>query len=139
MLLAAARTISVAALLATQWACSSTRGPAEIGSVAVDLPGGSTGIGFDDLRFSPTLNRVLAPAGRTGNLDLVDPESGAVRAIGGFSASTAFGGGHEQGTTSADVGLGWVFAIDRSAGKLFAVDVEAQRITTSVALGASPD
>ena len=39
------------------------------------LPGGDGGIGFDDLMFSPALHRVLAPAGRTGKLDLIDPNT----------------------------------------------------------------
>src|SRR5262245_8955359 len=51
----------------------------------VALPDGAHGIGFDDLRFDAGLGLVLAPAGGTGNLDLVDPKTGAVTAIGGFS------------------------------------------------------
>src|SRR4051812_24335274 len=43
------------------------------GFVPVPLPGASGGIGFDDLTFAPRLHRVLAPAGRTGKLDLIDP------------------------------------------------------------------
>src|SRR5207247_1468062 len=40
----------------------------------VDLPSGTVGIGFDDLRYSATLHRVLVPGGRSGNLDLIDPD-----------------------------------------------------------------
>jgi hypothetical protein len=43
----------------------------------IQLPGGESGIGLDDLRYSRKLGRVLVPAGRTGNLDLIDPVSGA--------------------------------------------------------------
>src|SRR5436190_13606239 len=50
------------------------------------LPGGERGIGFDDLRFSPGMHRVLAPAGRTGKLDLVDPRSLAIESVDGFSS-----------------------------------------------------
>src|SRR6267142_3892860 len=39
----------------------------------VELPAGGPGIGFDDLRFSAALKRLLVPAGRSGNLDLIDP------------------------------------------------------------------
>src|SRR5947199_3920280 len=67
------------------------------GLTAIPLPDGRPGIGFDDLRFSPVLGRVLAPAGRTGNLDLIDPVSHAVTAIGGFSTGIAFLGGHDEG------------------------------------------
>src|SRR5262245_36748624 len=45
------------------------------------LPGGDKGIGFDDLRYSPALHRVLVPAGRTGTLDLVDPDTMNVTSI----------------------------------------------------------
>src|SRR5690349_13741943 len=60
---------------------------------AVALPGGSPGIGFDDLRFSAAQGAVLVPAARTGNVYLVDPASDAATAIGGFSASATYGGG----------------------------------------------
>src|SRR5262249_1253496 len=79
------------------------------------LPGGNAGIGFDDLRFSPALDRGRAPAGRTGKLDLIDPATLKIESIAGFSAdSDKFGGGHGEGTTSADSGGGFVFASDRS-------------------------
>src|SRR5512144_1087964 len=75
------------------------------------LPGGEGGIGFDDLTFSPSLHRVLAPAGRTGKLDLIDPKTQKIEAIAGFSAGAdKFGGGHGEGTTSADAGGGFLFA-----------------------------
>src|SRR6266850_1638197 len=61
---------------------------------AIQLPGGEGGIGLDDLRYSKKLGRVLAPAGRTGNLDLVDPQSGAIESIPGFGAKEGYGGGH---------------------------------------------
>src|SRR5436190_197286 len=38
----------------------------------VVLPAAPPGIGFDDLEFAPTIRKILAPAGRSGNLDLVD-------------------------------------------------------------------
>src|SRR5690349_18526593 len=85
---------------------------------AVALPGGARGIGFDDLRFAPEIHRVVAPAGGTGKLDLVDPKSGEVTAIGGFSATERGARGHEDGTTSADEGGGMLYAIDRTARRL---------------------
>src|SRR5689334_25091680 len=51
----------------------------------LELPAGKPGIGFDDMRFSSRLG-VLVPAGRSGNLDIIDPKTRAVRALGGFSA-----------------------------------------------------
>ncbi|HEX9103415.1 MAG TPA: hypothetical protein VF997_14485, partial [Polyangia bacterium] len=46
------------------------------------LPDGKGGIGFDDLRYDAALGRLLIPAGRTGNVDLIDPATGAVTPIG---------------------------------------------------------
>src|SRR5262249_31072331 len=51
----------------------------------VQLPGGEPGIGLDDLRFSSRLGKLVVAAGRTGSVDLVDPRSLEVTAIGGFS------------------------------------------------------
>jgi hypothetical protein len=56
---------------------------------AIELPNGSPGIGFDDLRFSARLHRVLVPGGRSGNLALLDPSTHAITTIGGFSTTTA--------------------------------------------------
>src|SRR5439155_14313407 len=67
---------------------------------AVSLPGGNGGIGFDDLRFSSALGKVLVPAGRTGALDLVDPATLAVSRITGFGETAGYDGGHDVGPTS---------------------------------------
>jgi hypothetical protein len=40
------------------------------------VPNGESGVGFDDLRYSTHLHRVLAPSGRAGVIALVDPDSG---------------------------------------------------------------
>ena len=105
----------------------------------ITLPGGSGGIGFDDLGFSLELGRVLVPAGRTGNLDLVDPGSLEVSTITGFSSDATYGGGHSQGTTSVDGALGMLFAIDRTKMQLIVVDPAAQKIVGSVGLASGPD
>src|SRR4051794_2571815 len=89
---------------------------------AVPLPDGRPGIGFDDLRYSARLGRVIAPAGRTGDVDLVDPATRSVTAIGGFSTGLFFVGGHDEGPTSADEGAGLVYVTDRSTMRLHIVD-----------------
>src|SRR5438445_6965527 len=74
----------------------------------IALPGGEGGIGFDDLGFSSSLHRVLVPAGRTGTLDLIEPDNLQVQSIRGFGGSSsaigAFRGGHGEGITSVDEG-----------------------------------
>ena len=103
------------------------------------LPGGEGGIGLDDLRFAPALRRILVPAGRTGRLDLVDPRSRSVEVVEGFSRSPPGGRGHGEGTTSADAGAGFVFAIDRTDRTLVAVDPGAKRIVARAKLEGGPD
>lgn len=103
------------------------------------MPGGEGGIGFDDLRFSPALHRVLVPAGRTGRLDLVDPRTRSVAAVEGFSRSASRERGHSEGITSADAGRGYVFAVDRTDRTLVAVDPGARRIVARAKLEAGPD
>jgi DNA-binding beta-propeller fold protein YncE len=107
--------------------------------IAVPVPGGTAGIGFDDLRYSPTLSAVLAPAGRAGVLALIDPVSLRVRTIGGFSSSPAYDGTHDFGATSVDEGRGLLFVTDRSSQTLYVVDPTAQAIVSSTSLSASPD
>lgn len=103
------------------------------------LPEGEAGIGFDDLLYSPELQKVLVPAGRTGRLDLVTPGSHAVDPIPGFTAEGRFAGGHGEGTTSADSGHGLIFASDRSRKQVDIVDPAAKRIVATAALGQGPD
>ena len=105
----------------------------------LSLPGGEGGIGLDDLRFSPELHRVLVPAGRTGRLDLVDPSSRSVEVIEGFSRSASRERGHGEGTTSADAGGGFVFAIDRTDRTLVAIDPRTRQVVARTKLEGGPD
>ena len=108
-------------------------------TVALSLPDGNEGIGFDDLRFDPTLGKLLIPAGRTGKVDLVDPSTQAVTPIAGFSTQPGFKGGHEDGPTSADAGRGLIFTTDRTTRRLDAIDPPAHTIVATAALASSPD
>jgi DNA-binding beta-propeller fold protein YncE len=108
-------------------------------SSPLELPDGNGGIGFDDLRFSEELHELLVPAGRTGRLDLVDAATGAIASVEGFSRAESGGRGHADGTTSADAGEGYVFAIDRTERTLAAVDPVARRIVARAKLGGGPD
>lgn len=132
-----------AAALAAAVACAPASGGEAVdatpGSAAIDLPGGAAGIGFDDLQYSPRLRRVLAPAGRTGVLALVDPASHAVTAIGGFSSTARFDGGHDFGITSvADTGAA-LAVTDRTSRELLLVDPDRAAIAARAALASGPD
>jgi DNA-binding beta-propeller fold protein YncE len=109
------------------------------GQTAVEIPGGSVGIGFDDLRFAFSLGRILAPAGRAGVLALVDPASRNVTTVPGFSARSTFGGGHDDGVTSADEAGGRIVATDRTALRLAVVDPRSLKIVSSAKLAGPPD
>jgi len=113
--------------------CTSTDG------VAVKLPNGSPGIGFDDLRYSPTMHRVLAPGGRSGNLALIDPKTLEVSTVSGFSAGKAYDGGHDFGATSVDEGRGLLFVTDRTSRRVVVVDAATRAVVGSAKVGAGPD
>ena len=106
---------------------------------AVNLPNGAAGIGFDDLRYVPSLHRLLVPGGRSGRVDLVDPDGLSVTSITGFSTSDAYSGGHDDGATSADAGAGKVYVTDRTSGTLVVVDPTTATIVGSVPVAARPD
>ncbi|MFO0757354.1 MAG: hypothetical protein U0359_12735 [Byssovorax sp.] len=116
--------------------------PAPRAPATLALPGAAPGIGFDDLRFChvpDVVDAVVAPAGRSGKVDLIDPVSNAVAPIGGFSESPSFGGGHDFGVTSADAGFDGLLAVDRTAKTLSILDPVARKITSTTPLAASPD
>jgi DNA-binding beta-propeller fold protein YncE len=103
------------------------------------FPGGSQGIGFDDLAFAPGLRRVIVPGGGTGKLALIDPDSQKIEIIGGFSERAGYSGGHGEGITSADACRGLVYVTDRSGKLLDIVDPQANKIVASARLASGPD
>ena len=105
----------------------------------IPIPDGDKGVGFDDLRYSPTLGRVLVPAANTGALVLVEPGDWRITHIGSLAEAKAYGGGHDDGITSADEGGGYVFLTDRTAQMLLVVDPKNGRVATSAPLAGGPD
>lgn len=124
-----------ALLLAAQLTCC--RG--SLSSISVELPDGAPGVGFDDLRYSSSLHRVLVPAGRSGRLNLIDPETLSVRTIGGFSSSGSYSGGHDEGPTSVEEARGKLYVTDRTNRTLVVADPESATIVSRTTLGAEPD
>ena len=121
---------------------ASAQPPAGLSSLPAEpfaLPDGEGGIGLDDLAFIPSLHRVVVPAGRTGRLDLIDPDSRKLTEIGGFQTSAPTAGGHGAGPTSVDAGKGLLFAIDRTALRLSVVDPKKGTIVAGAPLAGSPD
>ncbi len=105
----------------------------------IALPDGAGGIGFDDLRYDAATRTLLIPAGRTGNLDLIDPETHNVTPIGGFSKIAKYDAGHGQSVTSVDADEGFLFATDRTAKKLMVIDRGKGAIVGETALAGPPD
>jgi DNA-binding beta-propeller fold protein YncE len=97
------------------------------------------GIGFDDLWFSSEMRSVLAPAGGTGCVELFDAGSFAQTSLCGVGPGGSYAGGHGEGTTSADFGAGFVFAIDRGSQSLKMVDPKLKRVVASAPLAGGPD
>jgi hypothetical protein len=89
--------------------------------------------------FAPALRRLIVPAGRTGLVDLVDPATGAVESITGFTRSAGRTRGHSVSATSADAGQGQLFAIDRDARALVGIDLSTRRAVARMPLGGGPD
>jgi DNA-binding beta-propeller fold protein YncE len=128
------------ALIAALLACATTsRAVTSRPGTSVSLPEGAPGIGFDDLRYSAALHRVLAPSGRSGRLNLVDPVSLRVTSIAGFSARTSYEGGHEDGPTSVAEAGSRLWVTDRTSRTLVSVDPQSRSLGKSAPLGHEPD
>lgn len=92
-----------------------------------------TGIGFDDLVFAN--HKVLAPAGKTGNLVLIDPDTGSTESKRVAAAIEAYRPGrHDVGITSVAATPIRIVATDRTSKTLVALDSGK-----SVPLAAEPD
>jgi DNA-binding beta-propeller fold protein YncE len=126
-------------ILSTILLASRATAAAQLPAEPFALPDGEGGIGLDDLAFIPSLHRVVVPAGRTGRLDLIDPETRKLTEIGGFQTSAPAAGGHGAGPTSADAGRGYLFAIDRTALRLSIVDTKKGAIAAGAPLAGGPD
>jgi hypothetical protein len=130
----AVRRAGRALLLVLVAACSNPPAGAPL-----ELPDGAPGIGFDDLRYSTRLHRVLVPAARSGRLDLVDPDTLEVLSIAGFSATPDYSGGHDDGPTSVEEAFDFLYVTDRSNQTLNVVDPVSGTLSSRVPLGAEPD
>jgi DNA-binding beta-propeller fold protein YncE len=123
---------------------SDTQPPAHAGSAGQGprslrlVPSG--GIGFDDLVYSSALHAVLAPAGATGCVTMFDSASVTKSQLCGLStASGEYAGGHGEGTTSADIGRGLMFAVDRTSQSLKLADVATRQVLSASPLSGEPD
>ena len=98
-------------------------------AVAVPLPGGEEGIGFDDIVYSGTLHQVIVPAAQTGRVYLIDPATWSHESCAVWQGRT----------TSADAGDGYVFAADRSHSAVNVIDPRLHKVVASAPLEMEPD
>ena len=118
---------------------SAGAGLAQPAPVVIPIPGGEKGVGFDDLKYSPALKRVVIPAANTGSIMLVKPGSWTLTHIGSLGDAKEYGGGHDDGITSADEGRGFLFAADRTSERLLVVDPKGGRVVSGARLASGPD
>ena len=107
-------------------------------TIPIRIPGGQEGIGFDDMRTDPLTGAIFIPAGVTGSVFRIDPTTHALTAFSGFASSPAWKG-HDDGPTSVDIGLGYLFVVDRTSQSLDIAAVATQTIVAHVPLGGPPD
>jgi hypothetical protein len=112
---------------------------ASLTSTAVVIPGAQKGARFDDIRFAKDIHKLLVPAGKTGELWLIDPVTGAMTVIDGFTSSGEDKRGHHLGVSSADEGEGFIFTGDHGTRQLEAVDEKTRKVTAHAALADDPD
>src|SRR5215472_4301726 len=98
-------------------------------AVAVSLPGGEQGIGFDDIVYAPALHQIIVPAAQTGRIYLIDPATRSHESCAVWQGRT----------TSADAGDGYVFAADRSHSAVNVIDPKLHKIVASATLEMEPD
>ncbi|MDE2148661.1 MAG: hypothetical protein KGJ55_02260 [Gammaproteobacteria bacterium] len=103
------------------------------------IPGGGNGLGFDDLGFSPTLDRVLVPAARTGALVLVNPADDALQVLAHVVPGGSGQDRDDAGTTSADYGAGLLFASDHADRAIVAISPRTGQVVVRAELAFGPD
>src|SRR5512133_180655 len=118
--------------------CGMQINPSSLNTSYIRMPFDRTNITFDDITYDARLGRVIVPAGETGTLALVDPQTKAVSLVPGFSAQTN-STTPVVGTTSAVTARGMIFALDRSAKKIMLLDPEAKKPVAVADLQGVPD
>jgi|GEM_PF-2277236 len=105
----------------------------------IQLPYQGNGLGFDDMTFAPSLNRVVVPASQSGALAMINPTN---QQVSKWDHIVLKGQGPDHdgaGTTSADTGDGLVFASDHQNRALVAVNPANGRVVALAGLASDPD
>ena len=107
---------------------------------AIALPGGPPAV-MDYLAYDAKTDRVWAPAGNTGKVDVIDAKTGKVTPIDGWETNKVKWHDAERvvGPSSASVGDGVVYVGNRAGFKVCAVDAKSLEKKGCVTLPSSPD
>lgn len=95
---------------------------------AIQLPGGKHGIGFDSIRYIPSLNVVAVPAAGTGDLDLINPKTDAVSVINNVARGTHSPHGEDRGDTSVAYGDGYLFTNDHGRSGVTIINASTRKV-----------
>lgn len=106
---------------------------------SIRIAGGAPAIGFDDIGYSAALQRVIVPAGATGQLVLIDPATGTLTTITGVSAAPTGKTQRREGTTSATYAEGYLFASDHAPAEIVTIDPRSNKIVGRTPLASGPD
>ncbi|MGH8182972.1 MAG: YncE family protein, partial [Rhodanobacteraceae bacterium] len=117
------------------FAASATLAPRAV----IPIPGRQHGIGFDDIGYAAALHRITVPAGATGNLVLIDPDTDALTVIHGVSAPPVRPQQRREGTTSAIYAEGYLFASDHDPAEVVAIDPRTRKAIGRTPLASGPD
>jgi hypothetical protein len=108
---------------------------------SIALPGGPPAT-MDYLAYEAKADRVWAPAGNTGKVDVVEVKTGKVTAIDGFPTTTVKGrdgGDRVMGPSSVSVGEGFVYVGNRGTKEVCAIEAKSLVKKGCVALSSPPD
>lgn len=112
---------------------------AQAPQAVIAIPGGSPGIGFDDIGYVAPLDRVTIPAAATGNLVLMNPTTHALTVIPGVSAPAPHAGPRREGTTSSTYADGYLFASDHDPAEVVTIDLATHAVVGRTRLDGGPD
>jgi DNA-binding beta-propeller fold protein YncE len=108
-------------------------------AATVTLPGGPP-VGMDYLAYDAASGRIWVPAGNTGNVDVVDVETGKVTTVGGFATRPSpHSGRPSMGPSSVTIAGGVVWIGNRGDDRLCAFDARTLKKGACVGLASMPD